>query len=62
MNKAQLTSKCHKISSITGLPFNSIMIYYFLESILQKFSQSNYKDNFIFKEVVWKIIRSLQLF
>lgn len=49
MNKAQLTSKCHKISSITGLPFNSIMIYYFLESILQKFSQSNYKDNFIFK-------------
>lgn len=49
MNKAKLTSICHKISKETGLSFNSIMIYYFLESILKKLAQSKYKENFIFK-------------
>ncbi|MGF3227406.1 nucleotidyl transferase AbiEii/AbiGii toxin family protein [Facklamia sp. P12932] len=49
MNKAKLTAICHKISKETGLPFNSVMLYYFLESILKKLSQSKYHENFVFK-------------
>ena len=36
MNKAKLTALCHKISKNTGLTFNSVMTYYFLEVILKK--------------------------
>lgn len=49
MNKAKLTALCHKISKQTGLTFNSVMTYYFLEIILKKLSQSYYADNYIFK-------------
>lgn len=38
MNKAKLTAICHNISKESGLPFNSVMLYYFLESILKKIS------------------------
>ena len=41
MNKAKLTALCHKISKQTGLTFNSVMTYYFLESY--------YADHYIFK-------------
>ncbi|HEN2688337.1 TPA: nucleotidyl transferase AbiEii/AbiGii toxin family protein [Streptococcus agalactiae] len=49
MNKAKLTALCHKISKQTGLTFNSVMTYYFLEVILKKLSQSSYSDHYIFK-------------
>ena len=49
MNKATLTLLCHKISKHTGLTFNSVMTYYFLEMILKKLSQSSYSRNYIFK-------------
>lgn len=49
MNKATLTLLCHKISKQTGLTFNSVMTYYFLEMILKKLSQSSYSRNYIFK-------------
>lgn len=49
MNKAKLTALCHKISKQTGLTFNSVMTYYFLEIILKKLSQSYYADHYIFK-------------
>lgn len=49
MNKGKLTALCHKKSEETGLAFNSILIYYFLESILKKISKSQYRENFIFK-------------
>lgn len=49
MNKAKLTALCHKISKETGLTFNSVMPYYFLEVILKKLSQSSYAQNYIFK-------------
>lgn len=49
MNKATLTLICHKISKQTGLTFNSVMTYYFLEMILKKLSQSSYSRNYIFK-------------
>lgn len=34
MNKAKLTALYHKISKNTGLTFNSVMTYYFLEVIM----------------------------
>lgn len=49
MNKAKLTALCHKISKQTGLTFNSVMTYYFLEIILKKLSQSSYAEHYIFK-------------
>ncbi|CKH09774.1 nucleotidyl transferase AbiEii/AbiGii toxin family protein [Streptococcus pneumoniae] len=49
MNKAKLTSLCHNISKQTGLTFNSVMTYYFLEVILKKLSRSSYADHYIFK-------------
>lgn len=49
MNKAKLTSLCHKISKEVHLSFNSVMLYYFLESILKKLADSDYNENFIFK-------------
>ncbi len=49
MNKAKSTALCHKISKNTGLTFNSVIIYYFLEVILKKLSQSSYSNHYIFK-------------
>lgn len=49
MNKAKLTALCHNISKQTGLTFNSVMTYYFLEVILKKISRSSYADHYIFK-------------
>lgn len=49
MNKLQLTKVCHKIAKNTGLTFNSVMTYYFLESVLKKLANSSYKDKFVFK-------------
>ncbi len=49
MNKDKLTSMCHKISAKTNLSFNEVMVYYFLERILEKLSTSSYGENFIFK-------------
>lgn len=45
MNKAKLTALCHKISKQTGLTFNSVMTYYFLEVILKKLSHSPYSKH-----------------
>ena len=49
MNKVKLTALCHKIAKQTGLTFNSIMTYYFLEVILKKLSKSSYANHYIFK-------------
>lgn len=49
MNKDKITTMCHKVSNETGLTFNSVMTYYFLESVLRKLSVSKYNDKFIFK-------------
>ena len=49
MNKAKLTALCHNISKQTGLTFNSVMTYYFLEVILKKLGRSSYADHYIFK-------------
>ncbi len=49
MNKQKLISLCHKISDEKNLPFNTILMYCFMEKILDKLSQSAYSDKFIFK-------------
>ena len=49
MNKVKLTALCHKIAKQTGLTFNSIMTFYFLEVILKKLSKSSYAKHYIFK-------------
>ena len=49
MNKTELTGACHKISKATGLSFNTVMLYYFLESILKRLAKGENKDKFIFK-------------
>ena len=49
MNKAKLTALCHKMSTKTGLTFNSVMTYYFLEVILKRLSQSHYSNHYVFK-------------
>lgn len=49
MGKEKLTSLCHKISKERGLTFNSIMVYYFLESILHRLAKSSYQNDLIFK-------------
>ena len=49
MNKDKITAMCRKVSNETGLNFNSVMTYYFLESVLRKLSISKYNDKFIFK-------------
>lgn len=49
MNKAKLTALCHKMSAKTGLTFNSVMTYYFLEVILKRLSQSHYSNHYVFK-------------
>ena len=57
MNKDKLTQLCHRLSKETGLSFNSVMTYYFLESLLERISSSRYRDNFIFKG--WFILSNI---
>ena len=49
MNKDRLRAICQKLSKETGLIFNAIQTHYFLESILEKISNSDENENFIFK-------------
>lgn len=49
MNKARLTALCHTISKETGLTFNTVMLYYFLEGILKKLVQGKYGRDLVFK-------------
>ncbi len=49
MSKDKLTALCHKIALETGLTFNSVLTYYFLENILKLLSKSNYNEKLIFK-------------
>ncbi len=49
MNKDKLNSMVHKVSEGTGIVYNSVLAYFFMEDILLKISQSDYRDNFIFK-------------
>lgn len=49
MNKDAIIHLCHKISGETGLNFNIVLIYYFLESILSRLAKSIYKDYFVLK-------------
>jgi len=49
MNKDRLRAICQKLSKETGLSFNAIQTHYFLESILEKISNSDENENFIFK-------------
>lgn len=49
MNKDKLKTIVRKVSADTGIVYNSILAYYFMEDILLRISKSDYKDNFIFK-------------
>ncbi len=49
MNKDKVIHLCHKISTKKNIPFNSVLIYYFLEDILSILSNSKYNDKFIYK-------------
>lgn len=49
MNKNKLLSLCRKTSENSNITLNVALTYYFLESILDKISQSSYKEKFIFK-------------
>lgn len=49
MDKVKLTNICHKVSKEKGLTFNSILVYFFLESILHRLNKSPYQKDFIFK-------------
>lgn len=49
MNKGKLTVLCHKISKDKGIPFNTVLTYYFLESVLRCLANSRHSDHFVFK-------------
>lgn len=49
MNKQKLISICHKVSNEKKLPFNTVLMYCFMEKILEKLSKSQFRDKFIFK-------------
>ncbi len=49
MNKDKLNSIVRKVSKDTGIVYNSVLAYYFMEDILLRISKSDYKNNFIFK-------------
>ena len=44
-----ITPLSHKISKEKGLPFNSILTYYFLENILSHLAKSSYNEKLVFK-------------
>ncbi len=49
MNKDKLRAKCHQLSKETGLSFNTVQTFYFLESIVEKIADSDENLNFIVK-------------
>lgn len=49
MNKDRLKTVCQRLSKDSGLSFNAIQTHYFLESILEKISNSDERANLIFK-------------
>ncbi len=49
MNKGKLNAMIQKVSQNTGIVYNSVLAYYFMEDVLLKISKSEYRDNFIFK-------------
>ena len=49
MSKAKVTDICHKISKSSGLSFNIVMVYFFLESVLFRLAKSEYREFFVFK-------------
>lgn len=49
MNKAALTHKIHSIAMENGLPFNTVLTYFFMESILCKLVNTDKNVHFIFK-------------
>lgn len=49
MNKAAVTHKAHKISEQTDIPFNAVLTYFFMESILKKLVHEDIDSNLIFK-------------
>ncbi|WP_071704944.1 hypothetical protein [Murdochiella vaginalis] len=46
MNKANVLALCHKVEQKTGLSFNTVLLYYFLESILKRLTDGENKDSF----------------
>lgn len=48
MNKNKLRTLCLKISQKSGLSYNSIQTYYFLERILKQIADSDFSSDFIF--------------
>lgn len=49
MNKNKLRALCLQVSQKSGLSYNSIQTYYFLERILKQIADSDFSSNFIFK-------------
>ncbi len=49
MNKNELTSVIHKISSERNVPFSIVLQLYFFESFLDRIAQSQYNDKFVLK-------------
>ncbi len=49
MNKNKLRAICLKVSQKSGLSYNSIQTYYFLERILKQIADSDFSSDFIFK-------------
>lgn len=49
MNKSKLTSLCPTISERTGLSFNAVMTYYFMENILRRLAHSEIGRHLVFK-------------
>jgi hypothetical protein len=43
MNKDKLNSIVRKVSKDTGIVYNSVLAYYFMEDILLRISKSDYK-------------------
>ena len=49
MNKNKLRALCLQVSQKSGLSYNSIQTYYFLEKILKQIADSDFSSDFIFK-------------
>lgn len=49
MNKDIFTNKTNAISKVTGVPFNTVMVYFFMECILKKIVKTDMADKLIFK-------------
>ncbi|SCZ80239.1 nucleotidyl transferase AbiEii/AbiGii toxin family protein [Acidaminobacter hydrogenoformans] len=49
MNKAAVTYKAHGITERTGISFNAVLTYFFLETILKKMVYEDVQCNLIFK-------------